>query len=96
MAPRKIAEERICRISSSGTVWDVRSVVSTIRLVPSHHALQPRASKIRMEASTSFSRGQRCSSTCPRAKMVAARMGSTAFFAPWTRISPVRALPPRI
>lgn len=63
MAPRKMAEERICRISSSGTVLTFTWVVSTIRLVPSHLALHPSASKMRMEASTSFSRGHRRSST---------------------------------
>ena len=59
--------------------------VSTARSSPSHRASQPRVRRIRTEASTSRRRGQLRSTTCPLASSVAARMGSTLFFAPWIR-----------
>ena len=96
MAPRKMAEERIRRISSSPTVLAVSTVVSTTRLSPSQQAEQPRERSMSIEASTSRRWGQRRSSTVSPTRMVAARMGSTAFFAPWMSISPDRGLPPRM
>lgn len=49
-----------------------------------------------MDASTSRRRGQRRSTTLPPVRMVAARMGSTLFFAPCMVTSPWRRFPPRI
>ena len=63
---------------------------------PNNPALQPKACRIRMDASTSRRRGQRRSTTLPPARMVAARMGSTLFFAPCMVTSPWRRFPPRI
>ena len=46
-----------------------------------------------MDASTSRRRGQRRSSTLPPVRMVAARMGSTLFFAPLYGDFPLEAVP---
>ena len=73
-----------------------QAAVSTARVSSSHRALHPRSRRIRMEASTSRRRGQPSKRTCPRVSSVAARMGSTLFFAPWTRTSPSNVLPPRM
>jgi len=96
IAPRKITEDRISRISASGTSQPVIPAVSTSNTSPRHPALQPKACRIRMDASTSRRRGQRRSTTLPPVRMVAARMGSTLFFAPCMVTSPWRRFPPRI
>ena len=93
-APRKITDERISRIRWSGTSQRVSEAASTTSASPSHSARQPRCRRIRMDASTSRRRGQLCSVEVPLCKMVAAKMGSTLFFAPWTCKLPLRALPP--
>ena len=96
IAPRKITEDRISRISASGTSQPDIPAVSTSNTSPRHPALQPKACRIRMDASTSRRRGQRRSTTLPPVRMVAARMGSTLFFAPCMVTSPWRRFPPRI
>ena len=72
----------------------VSEAASTTSVSPSHSARQPRCRRIRIDASTSRRRGQLCSVEVPLCKMVAAKMGSTLFFAPWTCRLPLRALPP--
>lgn len=49
-----------------------------------------------MEASTSVRRGQLCITLIPPVSMVAARIGSTLFFAPCTATEPDSLLPPSI
>ena len=95
MAPRKMAEDRISRISASDMAQPLRFWVSTTRTsAPSQRAVQPSPSKMRTEASTSRRRGQPRSSTCPAVSSVAAKMGKTLFFAPWISVSPSRRRPP--
>ena len=94
MAPRKITEERISRISSSGTSLPVTTEASTVTVAPSRVTLHPRCSKIAREARTSERSGQLCITLVPRQSTVAARMGSTLFMAPWTSAVPYSGLPP--
>ena len=94
IAPRKMTEERISRISVSGIPQPDIPEVSTVRVSPCHSARHPSACKMRMDASTSRRWGHRRSSTVPPVRMVAASTGSTLFFALWMVTSPSRRFPP--
>ena len=93
-APRKITEERISRMSRSGTSHRVGAEASTMTAVPSRRAEQPRWRRMAREASTSDRSGQLWMTHSPGASRAAARMGSTLFLAPWTATEPLRGKPP--
>ena len=84
------------RATAKDLAQHVIPAVSTTRLFPSHSARHPRWRRIRTEASTSRRRGQCRSTERPGCRMVAARMGSTLFLAPWTVRLPSRGRPPKI
>ena len=94
MAPRKMTDERISRIRASGTSRPVRAEASTVTVSPARSTRHPRCSRMAMEARTSERSGQLCTTLSPGHRMVAARMGSTLFFAPWTRAVPWSRFPP--
>ena len=89
-----MAEERISRISASEISLRHRPAVFTVSASPSHRASQPRYRRMRTDASTSRSRGQRRSTVSPRLRSVAARIGSALFFAPCTAMEPESAFAP--
>ena len=95
-APKKMTEDRISRMRWSGMSQRSSVLESTVTVWPSLLTRQPRCSKIATVASTSDSRGQLCITLTLPERMVAARMGSTLFFAPWTWTAPSSLLPPEM
>ena len=96
MAPRKMIEERISRMSASGTSERLRQDASTVTVVPSRVTRQPRWRRMAIEASTSLRLGQLCRTLTPSASAVAQSRGRTLFFAPWITTWPARRRPPLI
>ena len=94
MAPRNTTEERISRMSWSGMSQRCMVLESTVMVSPSCSTTQPRWRRMATEASTSVSWGQLCRTLTAPVKIVAARMGRTLFFAPWTATAPERGVPP--
>ena len=94
IAPRKMTEDRISRIRASGTSFWVSSEASTVMVSPVRDTLHPRCSRIEMEARTSERSGQLWTTLTPLHRIVAARIGSTLFLAPWTLAVPRSGLPP--
>ena len=92
--PKKIMEERICRISSSAMRSANRPLPSTRISSPSCVARQPSARRMDNAARTSDSSGQFFSVTGSGTSTAAASSGNTLFLAPWMRTSPVNRRPP--
>ncbi len=80
--PRKIIDDRISLIISSGMVFSVISFASTISVSFSRLTFAPRYSRILIEASTSVKSGTLCIILTPLINKVDARIGKTEFFAP--------------
>ena len=94
MGPRKMTDERISRISTSGTSHLSMVVESTVIVWPSRSTLHPRCRRILMAESTSRRSGQLCKTFLPALTRVAASIGSTLFFAPPMETAPASGLPP--
>ena len=94
IAPRKITDDRIRRISVWGMSHRVSVVLSTSRSSPSHCTAQPKYRRISAAESTSLRCGQPSMRHTSPLSSVAARMGSTLFFAPCTATSPRSGVPP--
>jgi len=89
-------EERISRIKSSHILQSHIPLVSTVTVLPALCTLQPNLSSTKSVLSTSRRYGQFFKVHTPSAITVAASIGSTAFFAPCTPISPLILFPPSI
>ena len=93
--PRKMAEERISRMSTSEISQRRRAVVFTARASASQWASQPRCRRMRMEASTSRSRGQPQQRHLPPCQQRGRQNGQDAVLGPLDRDLSSRRRPPR-
>ena len=94
IGPRKMTEERISRIRSSGISHRSILAESTTMVPPLYSTRQPKCRKMAMAEWTSFRSGQLCMIFSPPLMMVAAKIGKILFLAPLARMEPLRGFPP--